>query len=224
MTIDDNLLKELGAVDTVVYTLIANNPHITQKELARSCKLSTRTVINVLQRLEDKHYIRIKNNKPNSNTYEILDVKKRKEVYGAFGHVQLSTTEYQGLMQDYGETTVTKYIKRLDDYLEIHPEKHYSAHHQVLRNWIEDGIEKEKQKTKRSSAIPRGAKYWYGGKTYGELIADLPNHEQKEYLSFLKESDLHQVATEPLENFLQTIKEKNEYMSLMDIIISGEGE
>lgn len=223
MIVDDNIIKQHGLVVAAVYAVIVATPTIKQAEIARECNISIKTAQRALETLQQVGYIRIKNNKPNSNIYEILDVKKRKEVYGAFGHVQLSTSEYQGLMQDYGETTVTKYIKRLDDYLEIHPEKHYSAHHQVLRNWIEDGIENEKQKTKRSSAIPRGAKYWYGGKTYGELIADLPNHEQKEYLSFLKESDLHQVATEPLENFLQTIKEKNEYMSLMDII-SGEGE
>lgn len=143
MTIDDNLLKELGAVDTVVYTLIADNPHITQKELARSCKLSTRTVINVLQRLEDKHYIRIKNNKPKPNTYEILYSYRTKSPEeskgrGIFGMVKLSDNDYAMLLNDYPKSVVEDYIQRLDSYLKNNPQKNYTSHSATIVSWIVD--------------------------------------------------------------------------------------
>lgn len=148
MTIDDNLLKELGAVDTVVYTLIADNPHITQKELARSCKLSTRTVINVLQRLEDKHYIRIKNNKPNPNTYEVLHQNKKREqvkLYGMFDHVKLTDEEYQLLAKYISEPELKKYITRLDAFMEQRKQEpkvrsmiNFESHCATLYRWYTD--------------------------------------------------------------------------------------
>lgn len=153
MNIDDNLLKELGAVDTVVYTMIADNPHITQKEIARSCKLSTRTVINVLQRLEDKHYIRIKNNKPNPNTYEVLHRSEKREqvkLYGMFQHVKLTNEEYQLLVKSIterggNESELKQEITRLDAFMEQRKKEprvrsmlNYESHCATLHRWYTD--------------------------------------------------------------------------------------
>ena len=170
MIVDDNIIKQHGLVVAAVYAVIVATPTIKQAEIARECNISIKTAQRALETLQQVGYIRIKNNKPNSNTYEILyhAKQKTKKVFGAFGHVLLTEQEHLQLLKDFGADLTGDYIKKLDSYMEIHPEKHYKAHQQVLRDWI---VEDENKL--RAKNAPKGAKHWYGGKTYGELIRSL---------------------------------------------------
>lgn len=209
MIVDDNIIKQHGLVVAAVYAVIVATPTIKQAEIARECNISIKTAQRALETLQHVGYIRIKNNKPNSNTYEILyhAKQKTKKVFGAFGHVLLTEQEHLQLLKDFGADLTGDYIKKLDSYMEIHPEKHYKAHQQVLRDWI---VEDENKL--RAKNAPKGAKYWYGGKTYGELIRSLSDAQKRiEYLSILNDIQQHEVATMPLDDYVNAVKEQREY-------------
>ena len=209
MIVDDNIIKQHGLVVAAVYAVIVATPTIKQAEIARECNISIKTAQRALETLQQVGYIRIKNNKPNSNTYEILyhAKQKTKKVFGAFGHVLLTEQEHLQLLKDFGADLTGDYIKKLDSYMEIHPEKHYKAHQQVLRDWI---VEDENKL--RAKNAPKGAKHWYGGKTYGELIRSLLDAQKRiEYLSILSDIQQHEVATMPLDDYVNAVKEQREY-------------
>lgn len=221
MIVDDNIIKQHGLVVAAVYAVIVATPTIKQAEIARECNISIKTAQRALETLQQVGYIRIKNNKPNSNTYEILyhAKQKTKKVFGAFGHVLLTEQEHLQLLKDFGADLTGDYIKKLDSYMEIHPEKHYKAHQQVLRDWI---VEDENKL--RAKNAPKGAKHWYGGKTYGELIRSLLDAQKRiEYLSILTDIQQHEVATMPLDDYVNAVKEQREYeMYAFQEFLEGE--
>lgn len=206
MIIDDNMIKQHGLVIAAVYNVISNNPSATQSTIADLCGISVRTVRRALENLQRLGYIKVKSNPPHTNTYVILPASISKIAHGNYGHVLLSGSEYTELVQVYGNEMVETYIRKLDNYIEVHPEKHYSAHHQVISDWITEDRAKQQQKN-----IPKGAKHWYGGKTYGELIETLPEEKRARYLSVLSKSQLHEVATMPVDDYINAIIEQREY-------------
>lgn len=65
---------------------------------------------------------------------------------GEYSHVLLSDVEYSALLSDFGEKLTAEYIKRLDEYLEIHRDKHYSNHNLVIRKWLaKEGVKKKSE-------------------------------------------------------------------------------
>lgn len=221
MVLDDKIVEQHGLVVAAVYAIITVNPMITHAEIATYCHISVPSVKRALSSLKECGYIKVKNNKPHPNTYEILyhAKQKTKKVFGAFGHVLLTEQEHLQLLKDFGADLTEDYIKKLDSYMEIHPEKHYKAHQQVLRDWIVDDENKLRAKN-----APKGAKHWYGGKTYGELIRSLSDAQKRiEYLSILNDIQQHEVATMPLDDYVNAVKEQREYeMYAFQEFLEGE--
>ena len=54
--------------------------------------------------------------------------------YGEYRHVLLTDTQYQKLVEDYGETALLEGIKNVDEYCEEH-NKSYSNYNLTLRRW-----------------------------------------------------------------------------------------
>lgn len=62
--------------------------------------------------------------------------------YGEFGHVKLTDDQYQKLVQQYGESNIKNYIRKMDDWLESN-HKTYNNCYIKLRQWLDkDGIKK----------------------------------------------------------------------------------
>lgn len=221
MMIDDEILKKHGLVIAAVYATIITNPTITHNEIAKCCCISVKSVKRALAELQQLHYIEIKVNKPKPNTYENIlhshSTPTRKKPFGEFGHVLLSEYEYQKLIKDVNndKALIDEYIKRVDEYMEIHPEKHYAAHQKVISNWIADDKENQRKKLKP----PKGAKYWYDGKTYGDLINEVTDETKKQYyLKMIVGEQRNEIATMPLEELASL----NEYLALTNIFEGDE--
>ena len=211
MILDDDIIKKHGVMFAAIYAVVSANPNITQAEITTLCHTSLRTVQRTLDELQQLHYIEIKVNKPKPNTYENIlyshPTPTRKKPFGEFGHVLLSEYEYQNLIKDFnGDTAlVNEYITKLDDYMEIHPEKHYAAHQRVLHNWITNDRTNQRKKIRP----PKNAKYGYDGKTYGDLISEVTDETKKQYyLKMIVGEELNRVATMPLDE----VARANEYL------------
>lgn len=85
--------------------------------------------------------------------------KVRKSKYGEYKNILLSDIEKNKLIEDYSESTFNKYIKILDEWIEMKWYK-YKNHNLAIRNWINRDKEKwvvvsdvsndyEKQKAER---------------------------------------------------------------------------
>lgn len=83
-------------------------------------------------------------NPPNDKPLKIL--------YGEF--VELTEAEYVRLLADYGEQDLTWMIQRLDIYLGQNEKnrKRYTSHNHVLRGWVSDRLDDEKEKDKQKQA------------------------------------------------------------------------
>ena len=63
------------------------------------------------------------------------------KTYGHF--VKLTKAQHSQLMEEYGMTAVTKYIERVDKYIEQSGSRPYDNHFETLRSWLEkDGVKK----------------------------------------------------------------------------------
>lgn len=216
MILDDEIIKKHGVMFAAIYAVISSNPSITQSEIATLCHTSLRTVQRTIEELQRLNYIKVKNNKPKPNTYENMyhshPTPTKKKPFGEFGHVLLSEYEYQKLIKDVNndKALIDEYIKRLDEYMEIHPEKHYAAHQKVISNWIANDKENQRKKLKP----PKGSKYWCDGKTYGELINEVTDETKKQYyLKMIVGEQRNELAIMPLEELARL----NEYLALTNI-------
>ncbi len=79
MIVDDSIIKQHGLVVAAVYAVVVATPTIKQTEIARECNISVKTAQRALETLQQIGYIRIMNNKPNSNTYEVLNRSEKRE-------------------------------------------------------------------------------------------------------------------------------------------------
>lgn len=55
--------------------------------------------------------------------------------YGEFAHVRLTDEQYHKLISDYGESTVKLYIRKIDEYCQMHG-RSYNDYELTVRNWI----------------------------------------------------------------------------------------
>lgn len=63
--------------------------------------------------------------------------------FGEFGHINLTDEQYQKLVQQYGETNIKSYIRKMDDWLELN-HRTYDNCYVKLRQWLDkDGIKKD---------------------------------------------------------------------------------
>lgn len=69
--------------------------------------------------------------------------KSKKKSYGEYGHVKLTDEEYQRLCEDYSEKTISEYIRKIDEYLQMTGKKAYKDYNLAIRNWLNrDNIRK----------------------------------------------------------------------------------
>lgn len=69
--------------------------------------------------------------------------KSKKKNYGEYGHVKLTDEEYQRLCEDYSEKTISEYIRKIDEYLQMTGKKAYKDYNLTIRNWLNrDNIRK----------------------------------------------------------------------------------
>lgn len=99
--------------------------------------------------LDDNHiiYNKILNNKILNNNKE-KNIKK--ESYGTYGRVKLTTDEYSRLVNEFGEDFIKEQIELLDEYIESNNNKNkYTNFNLVLRRAIRDNwfVKKEKKET-----------------------------------------------------------------------------
>lgn len=75
-------------------------------------------------------------------------------IYGEYKNVKLTDAEYNRLVTEYTEETVTKAIKYLDEYIEDKGYKVKAATHNLsIRRWVIDAVkEKEQKKPKQTKA------------------------------------------------------------------------
>lgn len=153
MVLDDKIVEQHGLVVAAVYAIITVNPMITHAEIATYCHISVPSVKRALSVLKCGGYIKVKNNKPHPNTYEILRTKSPEESKGRgiFGLVKLSDNDYAMLLNDYPKSVVEDYIQRLDSYLKNNPQKNYTSHSATIVSWIvEDDSKRRNTKNYRS--------------------------------------------------------------------------
>lgn len=153
MVLDDKIVEQHGLVVAAVYAIITVNPMITHAEIATYCHISVPSVKRALSVLKQCGYIKVKNNKPNPNTYEILRTKSPEESKGRgiFGMVKLSDNDYAMLLNDYPKSVIELYIQRLDSYLKNNPQKNYTSHSATIVSWIvEDDSKRRNTKNYRS--------------------------------------------------------------------------
>lgn len=75
--------------------------------------------------------------------------KEVKNIYGEYGHVRLTETEWDKLCNEYGNIETHEAIKYLDEYIEM---KGYKAksHYLCIRKWVFDAVKRDKAKNNNS--------------------------------------------------------------------------
>ena len=73
------------------------------------------------------------------NRIEKKYIKEKKDTYGTYKRIKLTEDEYQRLVEDYGEETITKQIELLDEYIESNNNKNkYTNFNLVLRKSLRE--------------------------------------------------------------------------------------
>ena len=77
---------------------------------------------------------------------ESKQIKNKRKKYGEYAHVLLSDEEYKTLIHEYGKGKVDGYIKKVDEYVDMHG-KPYRKYISTIRNWMRrDGEKKRSQR------------------------------------------------------------------------------
>ena len=71
--------------------------------------------------------------------------KPAKHKYGEYQHVLLTDEEREKLADEYGEETLTKCIRKLDEYIE-ETGKRYKSHYLTIRRWVVDAVRRNAPK------------------------------------------------------------------------------
>lgn len=145
MILDDDIIKKHGVMFAAIYAVVSNNPNITQAEIAALCHTSLRTVQRTLDELHQLHYIEIKMNKPNPNTYQIMErtTSPTTMTYGEFGLVHLTGPEFKKLQEKYPKIVIEHYIQKVDTYMYNNKSNKintYPTHYATIKMWIDDDV------------------------------------------------------------------------------------
>ena len=93
----------------------------------------------------------ITNNYNINNNNKASKKKTTKEVrhkYGEFKNVLLSDKDLEKLKTEYGEELVEKYIKKMDEEIELNG-KHYKNYYLALRQWMNKEASKKQEKVEK---------------------------------------------------------------------------
>ena len=81
----------------------------------------------------------IDKNRIDKNSIEKKYIKEKKNTYGTYKRIKLTEDEYQRLVEDYGEETITRQIELLDEYIESNNNKNkYTNFNLVLRKSLRE--------------------------------------------------------------------------------------
>ena len=87
-------------------------------------------------------------NNNNNKTSKKKTTKEVRHKYGEFKNVLLSDKDLEKLKAEYGEELVEKYIKKMDEWLELNG-KHYKNYYLALRQWMNKEVSKKQEKVKK---------------------------------------------------------------------------
>ena len=113
------------------------------------------------------------NTNTNSNSSNIIEEDKKKHKYGEYNHVLLSDKQLEKLNKDYGEETVKKAIKFLDECIQ---EKAYKSkdHNLAIRRWVIDAVKEKQQKQMQKGVLTQ---HDYSNKDFDSVFDEFRNME-----------------------------------------------
>ena len=100
---------------------------------------------------ENNDYITKQYNINNNNNNKTSKKKTTKEVrhkYGEFKNVLLSDKDLEKLKTEYGEELVEKYIKKMDEWIELNGRR-YKNYYLALRQWMNKEVSKKQEKVEK---------------------------------------------------------------------------
>ena len=98
---------------------------------------------------ENNDYITNNYNKNNNNkASKKKTTKEPRHKYGEFKNVLLSDKDLEKLKTEYTEELVEKYIKKMDEWLELNG-KHYKNYYLALRQWMNKEVSKKQEKVEK---------------------------------------------------------------------------
>ena len=104
---------------------------------------------------ENNDYITNNYNINNNKTSKKKTTKEVRHKYGEFKNVLLSDKDLEKLKAEYTEELVEKYIKKMDEWLELNG-KHYKNYYLALRQWMNKEVSKKQAKVEKQE---RDTKY-----------------------------------------------------------------
>ena len=130
--------------------------------------------------------------------------KPQKKKYGEYGHIRLTDEEYNSLIADFGEAKVSEYIQKADDYSKA-KNRWYNNNAKIIRKWLEEDKDKPARHNSYMPTKMRPGKTYYNfrGKTYRDLIEELPEEQREKYYQKVFSRHFDEVATMPLEELLR---------------------
>ena len=98
---------------------------------------------------ENNDYITNNYNINNNNkTSKKKTTKEVRHKYGEFKNVLLSDKDLEKLKAEYGEELVEKYIKKMDEWIELNGRR-YKNYYLALRQWMNKEVSKKQEKVKK---------------------------------------------------------------------------
>ena len=98
---------------------------------------------------ENNDYITNNYNINNNNkTSKKKTTKEVRHKYGEFKNVLLSDKDLEKLKAEYTEELVEKYIKKMDEWLELNG-KHYKNYYLALRQWMNKEVSRKQEKVEK---------------------------------------------------------------------------
>ena len=84
----------------------------------------------------------------NNKTSKKKTTKEVRHKYGEFKNVLLSDKDLEKLKTEYGEELVEKYIKKMDEWIELNG-RHYKNYYLALRQWMNKEVSKKQEKVEK---------------------------------------------------------------------------
>ena len=84
----------------------------------------------------------------NNKTSKKKTTKEPRHKYGEFKNVLLSDKDLEKLKAEYGEDLVEKYIKKMDEWIELNGRR-YKNYYLALRQWMNKEVSKKQEKVKK---------------------------------------------------------------------------
>ena len=89
---------------------------------------------------------KVKKSKVNDSGSADKPQKPSKHKYGDYKHILLTDEQYEKLVSDYGESTITEYIRKIDEWIQMKGKTPYKDFSIAIRNWIKkDGVQKKSE-------------------------------------------------------------------------------